>query len=117
MAARRKTRFAILGLLSWKPMSGYDIKKLIEMGLQYFWQESYEQLYPTLEALVAEGLGGTQGRFDLWGQPAPLHNHGEGPAYVSRLVERADRSAQASQRAATQILPSQPPSHRGGAFG
>lgn len=56
MAAKRKTRFAILGLLSWKPMSGYDIKKLIEMGLQYFWNESYGQLYPTLEALVAEGL-------------------------------------------------------------
>ena len=37
-------------------MSGYDIKKLIEMGLQHFWNESYGQLYPTLSQLVEEGL-------------------------------------------------------------
>jgi DNA-binding PadR family transcriptional regulator len=53
---RNKTRFAILGLLAWKPMSGYDIKKLIEVGLSYFWHESYGALYPTLDRLVAEGL-------------------------------------------------------------
>lgn len=56
MPLKNKTRFAILGLLSWKPMSGYDLKKLIEIGLSYFWSESYGQLYPTLEKLVAEGL-------------------------------------------------------------
>ncbi|GMU66636.1 MAG: hypothetical protein AMXMBFR36_29100 [Acidobacteriota bacterium] len=50
-----KTWFAILGLLTWKPMSGYDIKRLIEIGLSYFWHESYGALYPTLERLVAEG--------------------------------------------------------------
>ncbi len=53
---RNRTRLAILGLLAWKPMSGYDIKKLIEVGLSYFWHESYGSLYPTLERLVAEGL-------------------------------------------------------------
>ncbi len=53
---RNRTWFAILGLLSWKPMSGYDIKKLIEVGLSYFWHESYGSLYPTLDRLVAEGL-------------------------------------------------------------
>lgn len=37
-------------------MSGYAIKKLIEMGLSQFWSESYGQLYPTLEKLVDEGL-------------------------------------------------------------
>ena len=56
MAKKQKTRCAILGLLSWQPMSGYDIKKLIEMGLQHFWNESYGQLYPTLNQLVTEGL-------------------------------------------------------------
>jgi len=53
---RNRTWFAILGLLAWKPMSGYDIKKLIEVGLSYFWHESYGSLYPTLDRLVAEGL-------------------------------------------------------------
>jgi len=50
-----KTWFAILGLLAWKPMSGYDLKKLIEIGLSYVWHESYGALYPTLERLVDEG--------------------------------------------------------------
>ena len=53
---RNRTWFAILGLLSWKPMSGYDIKKLIEAGLSHFWNESYGSLYPTLDRLVADGL-------------------------------------------------------------
>ena len=55
-ATKSKTPFAILGLLSWQPMSGYDIKKLVDMGLQHFWNESYGQLYPTLDKLVANGL-------------------------------------------------------------
>ncbi|MCZ6642789.1 MAG: PadR family transcriptional regulator [Gammaproteobacteria bacterium] len=53
---RSKTQFAVLGLLSWQPMSGYDIKKMITMGLSHFWAESYGQLYPTLERLVSDGL-------------------------------------------------------------
>ncbi len=56
MAARQKTKFAILGLLSLKPMSGYDIKKLVDVGLSHFWNENYGQIYPTLDALVKEQL-------------------------------------------------------------
>jgi PadR family transcriptional regulator AphA len=56
MAKKRKTWYAILGLLTWKPMSGYDIKKMVEAGLSHFWSESYGNLFPTLNALVAEGL-------------------------------------------------------------
>jgi DNA-binding PadR family transcriptional regulator len=62
MAAREKARFAILGLLSWRPLSGYDIKKMVELGLSHFWSESYGQLYPTLNALVAQGLVEPLGR-------------------------------------------------------
>lgn len=54
--ARQKSKFALLGLLSWKPMSGYDIKKLIDVGLSHFWNEHYGQIYPTLDSLVKEGL-------------------------------------------------------------
>lgn len=56
MATKQKTRFAILGLLSWKPMSGYDIKKLVDAGLSHFWNENYGQIYPTLESLVADKM-------------------------------------------------------------
>lgn len=56
MATKQKTKFAVLGLLTWKPMSGYDIKKLVDVGLSHFWNENYGQIYPTLESLVADRL-------------------------------------------------------------
>lgn len=56
MARKPKTAFAILGLLSWRPMSGYDIKKVVEMALSHFWSESYGNLFPTLERLVEQGF-------------------------------------------------------------
>lgn len=37
-------------------MSGYDIKKIVDIGLSHFWNENYGQIYPTLDALVKEGL-------------------------------------------------------------
>jgi DNA-binding PadR family transcriptional regulator len=37
-------------------MSGYDIKKMVEVGLTYFWNESYGQIFPTLNRLVEDGL-------------------------------------------------------------
>ena len=37
-------------------MSGYDIKKYIEIGLSHFWSESYGQLFPALNGLVDQGL-------------------------------------------------------------
>ncbi|MEW5796226.1 MAG: PadR family transcriptional regulator [Candidatus Zixiibacteriota bacterium] len=56
MPRASKTEFAILGLLSLRPMSGYDIKTFIAQSIGFFWQESYGQLYPTLRRLVASGL-------------------------------------------------------------
>lgn len=56
MAKAKKTRFVILGLLMHSDLSGYDIKKIVETQLQYFWSESYGQIYPALAALEAEGM-------------------------------------------------------------
>ena len=50
------TRFALLGLLSLRPCSGYDLKKLVEGSIAHFWSESYGQIYPTLRRLEAERL-------------------------------------------------------------
>ena len=50
------SRYAILGVLSLGPMSGYDVKKLIERSIAHFWNESYGQIYPILNRLAAEGL-------------------------------------------------------------
>lgn len=51
-----KTRFAVLGILSYGPMSGYDIKKFYEKNVAGFWSESYGQIYPILKRLAEEGL-------------------------------------------------------------
>jgi len=51
-----RTHYAILGLLCWKPMSGYDIRQMVEVALTYFWSESYGQIFPTLNRLVEDGL-------------------------------------------------------------
>jgi len=57
MAARaRSTPFAVLGMLSIAPMSGYDIRKESETSIGYFWSESYGQIYPALRELKAQGL-------------------------------------------------------------
>jgi len=52
---RNTTKYAILGLLTIKPMSGYEIKKLIKNSLAYFWSESNGQLYPALNQLMKDG--------------------------------------------------------------
>ena len=51
-----KTRYALLGWLSVKPMSGYDVKRLTEENLGFFWNGSFGQIYPILHELEREGL-------------------------------------------------------------
>ncbi len=47
-----KSHYAILGMLSIEPMSGYDIKKNLHDSTNFFWQESDGQIYPTLAKLL-----------------------------------------------------------------
>jgi PadR family transcriptional regulator, regulatory protein AphA len=56
MPAPNRTMYAVLGFLSRRPMSGYDLKKAIEQSVGNFWKESYGQLYPILGRLSDEGL-------------------------------------------------------------
>ena len=51
-----KSKYAILGILSLGPISGYDIKKVFQRSVANFWNESYGQIYPLLRTLVVEGL-------------------------------------------------------------
>lgn len=51
-----KTKFLILGLLSEEPLSGYEIKKIVDMRFSFFWSESFGQIYPQLKKLNEEGL-------------------------------------------------------------
>jgi DNA-binding PadR family transcriptional regulator len=56
MAKENKSKYALLGILSMCPGSGYDIKKFMEQSTSNFWSESYGQIYPILKQLVEEGL-------------------------------------------------------------
>jgi len=51
-----KTKFALLGLLSLGPMSGYDIKKFTDISISYFWNENFGHIYPVLKKMEKEGF-------------------------------------------------------------
>jgi len=55
MARENTTRYALLGVLSYCPMSGYDIKKTISNSIGYFWNENYGHIYTMLKRLYKEG--------------------------------------------------------------
>lgn len=60
MAARfSNVAYVILGFLANKgsqPLSGYDIKQLIDKSVRFFFAASYGQIYPELKKLSEAGL-------------------------------------------------------------
>jgi len=50
------TEYVILGILSNKPQTGYDIHKMVKTRLGPFWEMGYSQIYPTLRNLEKEGI-------------------------------------------------------------
>lgn len=48
-------KHAVLGLLHYKDMHGYQIKDHIEKNFGYMWTINYGQIYTSLKALVEEG--------------------------------------------------------------
>ncbi len=50
------TAYVILGMLAWRPMSGYDIKATADRSTRFFWATSYGQIYPELRRLSEAGL-------------------------------------------------------------
>jgi PadR family transcriptional regulator, regulatory protein AphA len=49
-------KYAILGLLSWRPLSGYDLKKIIADSVSFYWSGNNNQIYKSLVQLHEEGL-------------------------------------------------------------
>lgn len=56
MTRENKAKFAVLGILSTSPSSGYDIKKMMEKTTNHFWREGDASIYPILKQLLNEGL-------------------------------------------------------------
>jgi len=49
-------KFAILGFLSYTPLSGYDLKKAFDHSVQHFWPADQSQIYRTLSQLEEVNL-------------------------------------------------------------
>ncbi len=47
--------YAILGFLCYKPLSGYDLKKIFDNSVQHFWPADQGQIYRTLARLADQG--------------------------------------------------------------
>ena len=60
------TGYVILGILNWRPRSGYEIKQLVDVSTRFFWAASYGQIYPELKRLERQGL--VQGTEDPQGK-------------------------------------------------
>ena len=56
MKENSQTQFAILGLLQLGPMSGYDLKQMVDETIGHFWREGWGRIYPTLHGLETAGM-------------------------------------------------------------
>lgn len=56
MSSLTPTARVILGLLAFRPRTGYDIKQVTDRSTRFFWGASYGQIYPELRRLESRGL-------------------------------------------------------------
>src|SRR3954462_12063362 len=78
------SKYAILGFLSFGPMSGYDIKQTVERSIRHFWNESYGQIYPLLKRMSSEGLA----------QAKVERNHGKPDRKVYSITPKGKKELQ-----------------------
>ena len=57
MPRENKTKYAVLGLLTYAPLSGYDIRRIYADSLGNFWSESYGAHLPDPQAAGRRGPG------------------------------------------------------------
>lgn len=93
MARVNKSQFAILGCLSIRSMSAYEIKQFISKSISHFWTEGEGQLYPTLKKLTDEHWVNYQEEIAQKGGTKKIYSitkTGES-ALLSWLNKKADR--------------------------
>ncbi|GAK47548.1 regulator of phenolic acid metabolism PadR [Secundilactobacillus oryzae JCM 18671] len=56
MAQRNQLKYIILGLLSEKKLTGYDITKAFDSDIGEFWSANHSQIYPLLKRLEDDAL-------------------------------------------------------------
>ncbi len=62
-------RHAILGILEFKPVHGYELKRVLEEGIANFWPVKLPAIYPSLHRLEEEGLVAHRTEATLEGRP------------------------------------------------
>ncbi len=91
--ARSTTVESLLGMLSLRPMSGYELQISICRTIGNFWQESFGQIYPALRRMAEDGLveivppqgDGTRAEASRRGLPG---NGGSRKSIVYRLTQK-----------------------------
>jgi len=49
-------KYILLGFLHYKPMTGYEMKQMLDHSTAHFWHAHHSQIYTTLRQMEAEGL-------------------------------------------------------------
>lgn len=49
-------KHAILGFLQMEPFSGYDLKKMFDASVQFYWPATHSQIYRTLDRMLKDNL-------------------------------------------------------------
>ena len=100
-----KSKYAILGMLSIEPMSGYDIKKEVEKSISNFWTESYGQIYPVLRNLIAQEASHKNRRERSRQARSPrLFFDGDGPQRVATLAAPRVRAEDTARRVSPEVV-------------
>jgi PadR family transcriptional regulator AphA len=63
MARTTTTSYALLGLLSVRPWTTYELAKQVQRSLRWFWPRAERKLYDEPKLLVARGLARAEERF------------------------------------------------------
>lgn len=82
MPKENRARYAVLGMLHYGDMTGYEIRKRLNEMVGYFWQEPSASVYPALKALEEDGL-----------VTAQRETPESGPARIRYRVTPAGRAA------------------------
>lgn len=49
-------KYILLGFLNYQPLTGYDLKRLMDESTMHFWHAHHSQIYTTLRKLEDDGL-------------------------------------------------------------
>lgn len=75
-------RHALLGLLTARPMTGYELAKVFDRSVAYVWHAPHSQIYPELRRMEADGL--------VAAEPSPRGRRGVKRVYSITAGGRAE---------------------------